>query len=557
MGLWATRGGSSEPAEVFVFALPLDSPLTLPYTLAYSPLNSNEEQISMGALFTVGLRDRFRGLALVTAFVGSALACSLPGAEGIYQDPTATPMPPTSTPQPTSPPTAVPVDLETRPLTWFGPLPPLLVQETRPFIGAEDYMQLFEPDAPWQQTSDRVQVFTFFGEWIATDDWIEHASDDELEQAIADVNRREMAIAIDAGPLVPGDCGESIEGFGGGLPFALREIRRIERLGGTVRFLRMDEPFYFASLYEGPRACQWSTREVAEKVHDFIEGLRAERPDITVVSIEPFLQDVEVEDLIGWLDTYHQVSGEHFPMFHLDVDFSRPGWVEGVRQLEDYARSQGIEFGIFYLGFRSDPSDRIWLEQAGERVKAYELEAGGKPDHVIFMSWHDHPDWTLPETEPDTFTYFINQYFEDKSSLGVKMEGPGANLAYRKPVVASNEAPEFEAEKAVDGNTGTWWGSQGPAPQWIEIDLGAPATVAGVNLMVSQSPAGETVHRLMGAGPDRDFRELHTFRGRTEATDLLAYEPSEPWTEIQFVRLETVESPSWVSWQEIEVFAPE
>jgi hypothetical protein len=227
--------------------------------------------------------------------------------------------------------------------------------------------------------------------------------------------------------------------------------------------------------------------------------------------------------------------------------------------MEEFCRQRGIDFGIYYVGNWSDESDEAWLGNAGERVKKYELKYGGKPDHVIFQSWNDHPDYSLPETKENTFTQFVNLYYQDKSDLGVRTTGPGANLAFGKGVTASRFGKGFEPALAVDGDPQTWWGASAPAPQWIQIDLGAPATIAAIRLKISQSPPGSTLHRLLVKGPETGgaFVMLQEFKGPTADRETLSFTPPQPLNNIQYVRVETLSSPSWVSWREIEVIAGE
>ncbi len=46
---------------------------------------------------------------------------------------------------------------------------------------------------------------------------------------------------------------------------------------------------------------------------------------------------------------------------------------------------------------------------------------------------------------------------------------------------------------------------------------------------------------------------MHEFAGPTADGDVLEVSPPEPWTGLQYIRVETIESPSWVAWREIEV----
>lgn len=467
--------------------------------------------------------------------------------------PTFTPTPAfTTTPYPTP-------DLSQRPQIWFAPLPPLKVVEGRPFTGAEDFMELFDPQAAWTQAADYIHVFKLYGEWVGDDPWTIHASNADLRRVIAELNRRGIALAMEAGPLnATSVCGEGIEGFGGGVRIGIRDAQRIKDAGGTLTYIALDEPFAFASLYQGHNACGWPAERVAREVGAYIQGVRTVFPSLLVGDTEPLWWDVDVEDYKVWLSTFREVNGYDLAFFHLDLDFGRADWAQAALALETFTRGMGVDFGIIYTGNPNAPDDESWLTAAGERVKQYELVAGGKPDHVLFQSWHDHPDRTLPEAEPYTFTWFINAYRDDKASLGVRTVGLGANVAYGKPVRASR-SNQARPEGAVDGNPDTYWGAGDFAPQWIEIDLGAAFVLGEVRLLTSQSPTGETTHRVRVKGPNaaEAFSEVHTFSGVTVDAQWLTIAFPELLKDIRYVRIETLSSPSWVAWREIEVIAAE
>jgi hypothetical protein len=479
-----------------------------------------------------------------------AAACS----PGPTPTATTTAPPPSAAPAPTATLTPTPYptpDLSPRPLVWFGPLPPLPVNAGRPFTGSLDFMDLFSPDAAWQTAAKHVQVFKLFGEWVAY-----HATDGELRQVFSDLARRGIAADVDEGPLTASaECGSGVEGFAGVQEGTLI-AGRVKAAGGRIDLIDMDEPFVDASIYDGPNACHWSAQQVAQGVYEYVQTMHKLIPDAIIGTSEPFWMGMQVEDLENYIEAYRQVSGSYFPFFHLDLDYSIADWPQVAKELEAYCRERGIDFGIYYVGNWNDPTDEAWLAQAGERVKTYELEYGGRPDHVIFQSWNDHPDYSLPETKPNTFTNFVDQYFEDKSALGVRTSGLGADLAFGKQVKASRSGAGFEPGRAVDGNPETWWGASAPPPQWIEIDLGAPSTVASIRLTISQSPEGTTDHRLLVKGPDTGgFVLVHEFKQTTADLEVLTYAPAAPLLNIQYIRVETVASPSWVAWREIEVIA--
>ncbi|HEX4704064.1 MAG TPA: discoidin domain-containing protein, partial [Pseudonocardiaceae bacterium] len=56
-------------------------------------------------------------------------------------------------------------------------------------------------------------------------------------------------------------------------------------------------------------------------------------------------------------------------------------------------------------------------------------------------------------------------------------------LSQGKPTTASStENANFPASNATDGNTGTRWSSAFSDPQWLQVDLGATASITQVSL---------------------------------------------------------------------------
>ena len=108
---------------------------------------------------------------------------------------------------------------------------------------------------------------------------------------------------------------------------------------------------------------------------------------------------------------------------------------------------------------------------------------------------------------------------------------------------------------AVDGNLETHWSAGGHPPQWIELDLGDTFTVSRINLIVDQFPDGQTRHQLFGKATAQDAYELlREFDGQTTNGQILEHTMPTPWTG-RFIKVETLTSPSWVAWKEIEVIS--
>jgi hypothetical protein len=177
-------------------------------------------------------------------------------------------------------------------------------------------------------------------------------------------------------------------------------------------------------------------------------------------------------------------------------------------------------------------------------------------DGWIFWAWQI-------EKNPDTYNLMddneiVNRvlapvYRPDPCSGTVatrvrKNRTDGAKVSASKTF--EKDAPEF----AVDGTTHPW-NSGGEAPQWIELDLLKPDSVQMIRLVVSQTPAGETVHEIWVRGENEEYRLVKELRGRTKDRDVLEV-PTPGMTGIRYVKILTVRSPSWVGWREVEVIRP-
>lgn len=322
--------------------------------------------------------------------------------------PTAT-LPPSDTPTPTR-------SIPTTGQIWFTPM---MYGQSAPSwqkgYGAFDYLDLFREDAPWANASSRVHIFKFY---VGTLDTL---SDVQLRQIVNYLNRHSIAIALEAPPLTfTAECGQDIEGFAGNAPrLTLRLAGRIRAAGGKLRFIAMDEPLTFGSA-NPPDGCGMSVEQVAQKVADYIMAVKRVLPDVIIGDIE--YDGASVEKVKHLLEAYRDAAGEYLPFLHWDVDWrQRINWTEQARELEAYCQQRGIKFGMIYNGNIDASSDAEWLEQAEDHMAMYE-SLGGKPDHIIFQSWHMYPKHLLPESDPTSFTYLINRYFDTRTKLILKVE---------------------------------------------------------------------------------------------------------------------------------------
>lgn len=132
---------------------------------------------------------------------------------------------------------------------------------------------------------------------------------------------------------------------------------------------------------------------------------------------------------------------------------------------------------------------------------------------------------------------------------------PVYNVALGRPATASSSGAKTPASHAVDG-TGAAWSAAAEAPQWIEIELGEPRTVGSIRLVVAQYPPGPTHHRVWAILEDGSRSLLAELQGYTVQGQALEPVLAEPLAGVRAIRVETLGSPSWVAWRELEVREP-
>ena len=129
----------------------------------------------------------------------------------------------------------------------------------------------------------------------------------------------------------------------------------------------------------------------------------------------------------------------------------------------------------------------------------------------------------------------------------------------QRPNVALFGTPRASAGEesillAIDGNLETAWSSQNHPSQWIAVALDDLYLVDRIDLVVAQAPPGPTTHVLWhdnGSGVRTMSRRITDFHTEDGQTLTFEFEPPIPLAEIL---VQTLDSPSWIAWREINVF---
>lgn len=119
-------------------------------------------------------------------------------------------------------------------------------------------------------------------------------------------------------------------------------------------------------------------------------------------------------------------------------------------------------------------------------------------------------------------------------------------------VSSSQQLAAAPARYAVDQNPETIWNTGAHAPQWIEIEFSENYQIEKILLRVSQYPQGETHHQVWAGLERGDYWLAADLRGETLDGDVITVELEDLPT-ARFLKIETIQSSSWVAWREIEV----
>jgi hypothetical protein len=283
-----------------------------------------------------------------------------------------------------------------------------------------DYFELFKPDAAWSKSAQHVRVFMINAGLLL------RQSDDEVKAVFADLKRRHIALAIEMG-LLSGkgpdgkvqECGVGVEGFGA--PDTAKVVANsIEKNGGVVDYIAMDEPLWYGHHFKGKNGCQWPMERVAQDMVPRIADMRAKFPNVQIGDVEPIgtAQPPDwVQQITEWTHVYQKVTGTRLAFFHADVAWTAPIWQQQFAAVKSRMQADGIKFGVIYDGGGTgkQESDELWTQEAEQRFRMVESNPSLIPDHAVFQSWARWPHNMLPETQPGTMTNLVLRYVRTRT----------------------------------------------------------------------------------------------------------------------------------------------
>lgn len=122
----------------------------------------------------------------------------------------------------------------------------------------------------------------------------------------------------------------------------------------------------------------------------------------------------------------------------------------------------------------------------------------------------------------------------------------------RVPVASVVSSSSLPAVDAVDGDVATVFNSGAFMPHELTIDLTEPNVVSALVLTTEQTPAGVTTQVVEISDDGVSWSELASLRGYTTTETVYAATVRRA-PRARYVRIRTIESPSWVAFREVAV----
>ena len=180
--------------------------------------------------------------------------------------------------------------------------------------------------------------------------------------------------------------------------------------------------YYFGHIYNGPNACHTPVPDIAKEIAENLRQVRTVFPQAQFGDGEPIpVPNVPLAtwlaDLATFFDVYQASSGQKLAFFRLDIGWTSP-WQRYIPPLVQLLHQKGIPLQVIYDAGMPDAniSDERAVASTIANYKTYELGGRSPPDVALIQFWTKYPSHVLPETDPRTTTYLINQYVKWRQS---------------------------------------------------------------------------------------------------------------------------------------------
>src|SRR5260370_38097056 len=128
----------------------------------------------------------------------------------------------------------------------------------------------------------------------------------------------------------------------------------------------MDEPIYYATLYNDANACHWTVDQMAANAAVNMRALMAQFPNVRFGDIEPLPVSAPnwLAQYQAGIEVFRKTLGFPLAFFDADVEWTRPPYAPHLPSVPNMLSSEGVPFGIIHNGnsYDSSSSQAIQLE---------------------------------------------------------------------------------------------------------------------------------------------------------------------------------------------------
>jgi len=267
---------------------------------------------------------------------------------------------------------------------------------------ANDFMELFKPDARWPKAARSTRIFK-----VSTQ-FLHRASDAELAAMIAGLRLRHIALAMEAEILITSPrCGNGVPGYTTAAVIQ-KAAQRIAQVGGRIDYVAFDEPMTWGHFAQRGAACHYTVDEVVRNIAPNVATLKTTFPGVKFGDIEPVTDQTaaRLDDILTFARLFEQHTGERLAFLHADLIWQN-NWKPQLVAWKTRLRAAGISYGVIIDGDPADKTDIAWTNNAIARYRALAGDAAMRPDEFVFQSWQPRPTHFLPEDKPGTLTSVI------------------------------------------------------------------------------------------------------------------------------------------------------
>lgn len=175
---------------------------------------------------------------------------------------------------------------------------------------ANDFMELFQPNAPWPRAASAIQIFK-----VSTQ-FLHRSTDEQLAAVIKDLGHRHIALAFAAEIMATtAQCGNGVPGY---TTKAVIQTAadRVSRLGGNIEYVAFDSPVAFGhfNILNKPAACNYTMQQLVQNIAPQIAILKARFPAIQFGDVEPVNNHTVcwLAEYLEFARQFKQQTGERF-----------------------------------------------------------------------------------------------------------------------------------------------------------------------------------------------------------------------------------------------------